>query len=139
MTEFTNAMAGAGHSIDKQKQKERNMAYAIAIVVFLVLPAVAVAARVAARRRHGAHGRLDVESGHTRDFRPAQGLVHVNHPMMRVGGDPTGSKARRRGTLRPVFHIGATPEPEHVSPWASDEAIRREFDRDSSDGHGRAA
>ena len=115
------------------------MAYAIAIVVFLVLPAVAAAARVAAHQRHGAHGRLDIESGHTRDFRPAQGLVHADHPMMRVEGDPAGSQARRRGTLRPVFHIGATPVPAHVSPWASDEAIGREFDRDPSDGHDLAA
>ena len=115
------------------------MTYAIVIVVFLALPAVAAAARIAAHRRHGAHGRLDIESGHTRDFRPVQGPVHTNHPSLRVPGDPSGTQARRRATLRPVFNLGATPAPEKVSPWASDEAIRREFDLDSPDGHDRAA
>ena len=115
------------------------MTYAIAIVVFLALPAVAAAARIAAHQRYGAHGRLDIESGHTSDFRPAPGLAHANHPSLRFQGDPSGTQTRRRATLRPVFNIGATPVPENVSPWMSDEAIRREFDLDSPDGHGRAA
>ena len=115
------------------------MTYAIALVVFLALPAVAAAARVAAHQRYGAHGRPDLESGHTRDFTPAQGLVPANHPSLRVQGDPSGSQTRRRATLKPVFNLGATPVPEHLSPWSSDEAIRREFDLDSPDGRGRAA
>ena len=115
------------------------MTYAIVITIFLALPAVAGAARIAAYQRYGAHGRPDLESGHTRDFRPAQGLVHADLPLRRVQGDASGPQARRRATLKPVFSLGATPVPEHLSPWLSDEAIRREFDLDSPDGHGRAA
>lgn len=115
------------------------MTYAFAILAILVLPAVAAAARVAAHHRYGAHGRLDIESGHTRDFRPGHGPVHANHPSLWVQGDPSGTQARRRATLRPVFALGATPVPEHLSPWLSDEAIRREFDLDAPDGEGRAA
>ena len=136
-------MAGAGHSMDKEKQKEkeRNMAYAIAIVVFLVLPAFAAAARIAAHQRYGAHGRPDVESGHTRDLRPAASVAY-NNLLLQAREDAAAARTRRKdrpATLRPVFHIGATPAPAHVSPWMSDEHIRKEFDLDSSDGHGRAA
>ena len=118
------------------------MTYAFAIVVFLALPAVAAAARIAAYQRYGAHGRPDLESGHTRDFRPAEGLVHADQPLLRVQGDASGAQARtkvRRATLRPVFSLGATPVPEGLSPWPSDEHIRREFDPDTRDHRGRAA
>ena len=159
------------------------MAYAIAIVVFLVLPAMAVAARITTHQRHGAHGRPDLESGHTGDLSSAASAAYNNmlrqaraeariaaHQRYRAHGRPdlgsgrtgdlssaasaaynnllrqaraeaSGTRTRRErpATLRPVFHIGATPVPARVSPRASDQAIRREFDPDSSDGHGRAA
>lgn len=117
------------------------MAYAIAIVVFLLLPAVAAAARIAAHQRHGAHGRPDLESGHTRDLRPAASVAY-NNLLLQAREDALGPRTGRKdrpATLRPVFNLGATPAPEGVSPWMSDEHIRREFDLDSSDGHGRAA
>ena len=116
------------------------MAYAIGIAVFLVLPAVA-AARIAAYQRHGAHGRPDLESGHIRDFRLAESLVHADQPMLRVQSSAPGSRARtatRRATLRPVFSLGATPAPQGLSPWPSEEFIRREFDSDLSDHRGHA-
>ena len=117
------------------------MAYAIAIVVFLLLPAVAAAARIAAHQRHGAHGRPDLESGHTRDLRPAASVAY-NNLLLQAREDASGAPSGRNdrpAALRPVFNVGATPVPEGVSPWMSDEHIRREFDLDSSDGHGRAA
>ena len=117
------------------------MAYAIAIVVFLVLPAVAAAARIAGHQRYGAHGRPDLESGHTRDLRPAASVAY-NNLLLQAREDASGARAGRedrRATLRPVFNLGSTPAPEGVSPWVSDEHIRKEFDLDSSDGHGRAA
>ena len=115
------------------------MTYAIVVTIFLTLPAVAAAARIAAYRRNAAHGRLDLESGHTRDFRPAQGLVHADQPLLRVQGDASGSQARRPASRWPVFSLGATPVPEQLSPWPSDEFIRREFDQDAPDRRGRAA
>ena len=116
------------------------MTYAIVILVFLALPAAAAAARIVGYYRYGTHGRPDLEAGHARDLRPAEALARARHPS-RLARKPAGSRAGapRPATLRPVFHIGATPAPAHVSPWASDEAIRREFDLDSSDGYGRAA
>ncbi|MCY3648563.1 MAG: hypothetical protein F4Y99_10655 [Acidimicrobiaceae bacterium] len=117
------------------------MAYAIAIMVFLVLPAIAVASRIAAYQRYGAHGRPDLESGHTGDLRPAANVAY-NNLLLQAREDASGARAGRkdrRTTLRPVFNLGGTPVPEGVSPWVSDEHIRKEFDLDSSDGHGRAA
>ena len=114
----------------------------IAVVVFLALPAAAAAARIAARYRHGAHSRPDLESGHTRAFRPAEALARARHPSSMAEGDASGSRARtkdRPATLRPVFHLGATPAPEQVSPWLSDEHIRKAFDLDTPDHRGRAA
>ena len=113
----------------------------IAVVVFLALPAVAAAARIAAHYRHGAHGRPDLESGHTRTLRPAEAFVRARHPSLWVEGDASGSQAptkTRPATLRPVFNLGATPVPERLSPWPSDEHIRKEFDLDTPD-RGRAA
>ena len=118
------------------------MTYAIAIVVFLVLPALAVVARIAAHHRYGPHGRSDVEWGRTRDVRPAEGLAHDRHARLHVRGEASDSQAGtkdRRATLRPVFNLGATPAPEGVSPWASDEDIRREFGLDTPDHRGQAA
>ena len=118
------------------------MTYAIAIAVFLALPAVAAAARIAAYQRYGAHGRRDLESGHIRDFRSAESLVHADQRLLRVQGGAPGSQARtgaRRATLRPVFALGATPVPQGLSPWPSDEFIRGELDPDVSDHRGRAA
>ncbi len=114
----------------------------IAVVVFLAVPAVAAAARIAAHYRYGAHGRPDLESGHTRVLRPAEALSRARHPSRLAEGDAGGSRARtepRTATLRPVFHIGATPVPERVSPWPSDEHIRGEFGLDSPDHRDRAA
>ena len=111
----------------------------IAVVVFLALPA---AARIATYYRWGGHGRPDLESGHTRDLRPAEAYVRARHPSMQVYGDASGSRARtkdRPATLKPVFNVGATPAPEHVSPWLSDEHIRKAFDLDTPDHRGRAA
>ena len=111
----------------------------IAVVVFLALPA---AARIATHYRCGGHGRPDLESGHTRDLRPAEAFVRARHPSMQVYGDASGSRTRtkdRPATLRPVFHLGATPAPEHLSPWLSDEHIRKAFDLDTPDHRGRAA
>lgn len=108
------------------------MTYAIVILVFLALPAAAVAARIATYYRYGAHGRPDLEAGHARDLKPAEASARTRHP----------SRVRMRtrpATLRPVFHLGATPVPERVSPWPSDEHIRGEFDLDTSDRRGRAA
>ena len=45
----------------------------------------------------------------------------------------------RPATLRPVFYLGATPAPEQLSPWLSDEHIRKAFDLDTPDNRGRAA
>ena len=117
------------------------MAYAIAIVVFLLLPAVAAAARIAARQRYGAHGRPDLEAGHTRDLKPAASVAY-NNLLLQAREDASGARTRRKdrsATLRPVFNLGATPSPEGVSPWASDEDIRREFDLDAPDHRGQAA
>ena len=114
----------------------------ITVVVFLALPALGAAARVAAHYRHGAHGRPDLESGHTRVLRPAEALSRARHPSLLAEVDASGSRARtktRPTTLRPVFNLGATPVPEGLSPWPSDEDIRREFDLDSPDHRGRAA
>ena len=114
----------------------------IAVVVFLALLAVGAAARIATHYRHRAHGRPDLESGHPRDLTPAEALARARHPSSLAEGDASGSQAptrTRRATLRPVFHLGATPIPERVSPWPSDEHIRREFDPDSPDHRGRAA
>ncbi len=114
----------------------------IAVVVFLALPAVAAAARIATYYRGGGHGRPDLESGHTRDLRPAEAYVRARHPSMQVHGDASGSRTRtkdRPATLRPVFNVGATPAPEQVSPWLSDEHIRKSFDLDTPDHRGRAA
>ena len=114
----------------------------IAVVVFLALLAVGAAARVAADYRQGAHGRPDLEAGHTRVFSPAEALSRARHPSNAAWGVASGSRTRtktRQPTLRPVFHIGAAPVPERVSPWPSDEHIRKEFDLDSPDHRGRAA
>ena len=117
------------------------MAYAIAIVVFLVLPAVAAAARIAARQRYGAHGRPDLEAGHTRDLKPAASVAY-NNLLLQAREDASGARTRRNdrpAALRPVFNVGATPVPEGVGHWASDEHIRREFALDTPDHRGRAA
>ena len=114
----------------------------IAVVVFLAVPAVAAAARIAAHYRHGAHGRPDLESGHTRTLRPAEAFVRARHPSLWVEGDASGSQAptkTRPATLRPVFNLGATPVPERLSHWPSDEHIRKEFDLDTPDHRGEAA
>ena len=114
----------------------------VAVVVFLGLGAVGAAGRIAARYRHRAHGRPDLESGHTRDLTPAEALARTRHPSSLAEGDASGSQAptkTRRATLRPVFYLGATPVPERLSPWPSDEQLRREFDPDSPDHRGRAA
>ena len=111
----------------------------VAVVVFLALPA---AARIATYYRWGGHGRPDLEAGHTRDLRPAEALARARHPSQQVQGDASGSRTRtkdRPATLRPVFHIGATPAPEHLSPWLSDEHIRKAFDLDTPDHRGEAA
>lgn len=118
------------------------MTYAIVILVLLALPAAAAAARIATYRRHGAHGRPDLESGHTRVLWPAEALSRARHPSRLAKAGRSGSRAAtktRRAALRPVFHIGATPVPEQVSPWPSDEHIRRELDLDTPDRQGRAA
>ena len=117
------------------------MAYAIAIVVFLALPALAVAARIAAHRRYGAHGRPDLEWGHTGELSSAASVAY-NNALRQARVEASATRTRRRdrpATLRPVFHIGATPVPQAVSPWASDENIRRAFDLDTPDHRGRAA
>ena len=114
----------------------------IAVVVFLALPVVGAAARIAVHYRHGAHGRPDLESGHTRVLRPAEALSRARHPSRAAEGNTSGSRARsktRTATLRPVFYLGATPVPEQVSPWPSDEQIRKAFDLDSPDHRDRAA
>ena len=116
------------------------MTYAIVILVFLAL-AAAAAARIAAYYRYGAFGRPDLEAGHARDFTPAEALARARHPS-RVAKGGAGSRARTRtrpATLRPVFHLGATPVPERVSPWSPDGHARRAFDRDSVEHRGRAA
>ena len=118
------------------------MTYAIAVAVFVLVPAVAAATRIAAHYRYGAHGRPDLESGDLRDLRPAEALSRARHPSRLPAVDASGSQTRtktRRATLRPAFHIGATPVPERVSPWPSDRHIRREFDLDSPDHRSRAA
>ena len=117
------------------------MTYAIAIVVFLALPAVAAAARIAAHYRYGANGRPDLESGHTRDLRPAASVAY-NNLLLQAREDAAAARTRRKdrpATLRPVFNLAATPAPEGLSPWMSDEHIRKEFGLDTPDGHGRAA
>ena len=117
------------------------MTYAIAIAVFLVLPAVVAAARIAAYYRHGAHGRPDLESGHTGDLSSAASVAY-NNAIRQARAQASGSPARaedHRPTLRPVFNLGATPVAAGVSPWASDEHIRREFDLDTPDHRGQAA
>ena len=117
------------------------MTHAIAIAVFLVLPAVVAAARIAAHQRHGAHDRPDIESGHIRDFRPAQSLAHADRLLLRVQGDAPGSRARteaRPATPKPVFSLGATPVPRGLSPWPSDRALGEEFDSDTPGHRGRA-
>ena len=111
------------------------MMYAI-ILVFLALSAAAAVARMVARRL-GGRGRPDLDSGQTGDSGPAQ--AHPSRGLRPVQGDPPGSQTRGRATRKPVFNLGATPAPEHISPWPSDKAIRREFDLDTPDGHGRAA
>ena len=114
----------------------------IAVAVVLALPALGAAARIAAHYRHGAHGRPDLESGHTRVLRPAEALARARHPSRLAESDASASPARTRArtaTLRPVFYLGATPVPERVSPWPSDRHIRREFDLDSPDHRGQAA
>ncbi|MCY3619821.1 MAG: hypothetical protein OXH67_17495 [Acidimicrobiaceae bacterium] len=114
------------------------MTYAIVILAFLALPAAAAAARIAAYYRYGAHGRPDLESGHTRVLWPAEALSRARHPSRLAAAGHSGTKTRR-ATLRPVFNVGATPVPERISPWPSDEHIRREFDLDSPEHRGRAA
>lgn len=118
------------------------MSDTIAIVVFLVLLAAAAAVRVAAHYRYRARGRPDLEWGHAGAARPAEALARARHLTRLVEGDDSGSPARTKthpAALRPVFHIGATPAPEGVSPWPSDEHIRREFDPDSPENRGHAA
>ena len=117
------------------------MAYAIAIVVFLVLPAMAAAARIAAHHRYGAHGRPDLESGHTGDLSSAASAAY-NNLLRQARAEASGTRTRRKdrpATLRPVFNLGAAPVPDGVSAWASDEHIRREFDLDNPDHRGQAA
>jgi len=116
--------------------------FLIAVVAFLALPAAGAAARIAAHHRYGAHGRPDLESGHTRVLWPAEALSRARHPSRLTGAGRSGSRAAtktRRTNLRPVFNIGSTPVPEQVSPWPSDERIRREFDLDTPDRRDRAA
>ena len=111
----------------------------IAVVVFLALPA---AARIATYYRWGGHGCPDLGAGHTRDLRPAEARARARHPSQQVQGDASGSRTRtkdRPATLKPVFYLGATPAPEQLSPWLSDEHIRKEFDLDTPDHRGRAA
>lgn len=118
------------------------MTYAIVILVFLALPAAAAAARIAAYYRYGARGRPDLESGHTRVLWPAEALSRARHPSRLAEAGRSGSRVAtktRRAALRPIFHIGATPVPERVSPWPSDEQIRRGLDLDTPDRRGRAA
>lgn len=118
------------------------MTYAIVILAFLALPAAGAGARIAAHYRYGARGRPDLESGHTRVLWPAEALSRARHPSRLAGaghrGSQAGTKTRRTGP-RPVFNVGATPVPERVSSWPSDEHIRREFDLDTPDRRGRAA
>ena len=117
------------------------MTYAIAIVVFLALPAMAAAARIAAHQRHGAHGRPDLESGHTGDLSSAASVAY-NNLLRQARAEAAGTRTRRKdrpAALRPVFNVGATPVPEGVGHWASDEHIRREFALDTPDHRGRAA
>ena len=118
------------------------MSDTIAIVVFLVLLAAAVAARVAAHYRYGARGRPDLEWGRAGAAWPAEALARARRPTPLVEGDDSGSPARTEthpAALRPVFHVGATPAPEGVSPWPSDEHIRSEFDPGSPQNQGHAA
>lgn len=118
------------------------MTYAIVILVLVALPAAAAAARIASYYRYGAHGRPDLESGHTRVLWPAEALSRARHPSRLTEAGRSGSRAAtktRRAALRPVFNLGAAPVPERVSPWPSDEHIRREFDLDTSERRGRAA
>lgn len=117
------------------------MAYAIAIVVFLALPVLAVAARIAAHHRYGAHGRPDLEWGHTGELSSAASVAY-NNALRQARAEASATRTRRRdrpATLRPVFHIGATPVPQGVSPWPADQQPRREFDLDAPDTQGRAA
>ena len=117
------------------------MTYAIAIVVFLALLAIAAAARIAAHQRHGAHGRPDLESGHTGDPSSAASAAYndlLRQARAEAAGTRTG-RDDRPATLRPVFNLGATPVPEGVSHWASDDHIRKEFHLDTPDQRGQAA
>ena len=116
--------------------------FLIAVLVFLALPAVGAVARIAAHYRYGAHGRPDLESGHTRVLWPAEALSRARHPSRLGGAGHRGLRVAaktRRTNLRPVFNVGAAPVPERVSPWPSDEQIRREFDLDTPDRRSRAA
>ena len=118
------------------------MTYVVAFLVFLALPAMAAAARITAHYRYGAHGRPDLESGRTGDLGPTESRAPARSALLQVLGDASGSEDRTkdgRPTLRPVFNLGATPDPEGVGPWASDKHIRREFDLDETDHRGRAA
>ena len=115
------------------------MTYAIAIVVFLALPAIAVAARIAAHYRYGANGRPDLESGRTGDLSAAASVAY-NNLLLQARDNASGTRTKdRRTTLRPAFHVGATPVPEGVSPWPADRQLRREFDLYTPDHRGRAA
>ena len=117
------------------------MTLVIAIVAFLALPAMAAGARIAAHYRYGAHGRPDLESGQTGDLSSAASVAY-NKLLLQAREDASRTRTRREdrpATLRPVFHIGATPVPQGVSPWASDEQIRRAFDLDTPDHRGQAA
>ena len=115
------------------------MANAIAIVAFLVLAAMAAAARIAAHQRHGAHGRPDLESGHIEDPHWAASAAY-NSLLRQAKAEAAGTRSNDRpATLGPVFNIGATPVPQGVSRWASDDRIRKEFHLDTPDQPGQAA
>ena len=161
MTHFTNATDGGGHMFNNRQMNdtgesthgksdwqarrkgEEQMTYTllIAIMVFLALPAVAAAARIAAYQRYGAHGRLDLESGHTRDFRPAVSLVHSWCPLLRVQGlapSKTRTPAREAG-LVPVPGPAAPTAPAFRRPSPTWAYIRGDFDPDIPDHRARAA
>ena len=111
----------------------------IAVVVFLALPAAAAAARIAAHCRYGAHGRPDLEAGHSRDFRPAERLIRSRCPLLRVPGiAPSETRTpAREAVLVPVPAAPKGPADRRPSPtWAY---IHKEFDLDTPDHRDRAA
>ena len=126
-----------------RRKEEEEMTYTLltAIVVFLALPAVAAAARIAAQYRHGAHGRSDLEAGHTRDFRPAVSLVHSRYPLLRVQGlAPSETRTpAREAVLVPVPVPAAPTAPAVRRPSPTWAYIRGDFDPDIPDHRGRAA